>query len=118
MGDIKTGLNMIRKPDGCKVVVSFNTLPTGANNWEMCKTERIEFKDCSANGEMCMHFDNTKNAVALQIGYIYILVCLAVVGPYLVYDNFCFGIWDLPGLGLYHVTRTFFPIFLGGICVI
>ena len=39
MGDIKTGLNMIRKPDGCKVVVSFNTLPTGANNWDMCKTQ-------------------------------------------------------------------------------
>ena len=72
MCHIKTGLYMIRKPDGCKVVVSFNTLPTGSNNWDMCKTQRIEFKDCSTNAEMCMHFDNTKNAVALQIGYIYI----------------------------------------------
>ena len=85
-GDIKTGLNMIRKLDGCKVVVSFNTLPTGANNWDMCKTQRIEFKDCSTNGEMCMHFDNTKNAVAIQIGYIYISL-FGSSGPYLVYDK-------------------------------
>ena len=50
--DIKTGLNMIRKPDGCRVVVSFNTLPVGANNWDLCKTQRIEYKDCTLNGEM------------------------------------------------------------------
>ena len=70
--DIRTGLNIIRKPAGCRFVISFNTLLVGLHNWDLCTTQRTEYKECSLNGEMCIQFDNTDSDVALQIGYIYI----------------------------------------------
>ena len=70
--DIKTGIALIRKPPGCRITISFNILPVGAHNWDLCSTKRIQYDDCDLNSILCVSFDNSWNQEDVQVGYMYL----------------------------------------------
>ena len=58
------------KPPGCKVVISFHTLPAGIHNWDLCRKHRIEFDTVDSNSIICVRIDNSDGVEVLQVGYI------------------------------------------------
>ena len=46
---IKTGISLINKPPGSRITISFNVLPAGVHNWDLCSTKRIQYDDCGLN---------------------------------------------------------------------
>ena len=77
---------MMRKPSGSRITVSFNTLPVGVHNWDLCPTERLEYDDCDPNSALAIHCDNSWNEEDIQVGYIYIFRFSIVPQPCSLYE--------------------------------
>ena len=56
------------------MTISFNILPVGAHNWDLCTTKRLQYDDCDPNTILSIFVDNSLNAEDVQIGYIYLTI--------------------------------------------
>ena len=65
--DIITGITLIKKPPGCKVVISFHTLPAGIHNWDLCRKHRIEYDTVDSNSIICVRIQTVSKYFKLVI---------------------------------------------------
>ena len=70
--DVKTGIALIRKPPGSRITISFNILPVGVHNWDLCSTKRIQYDECDLNSILCISLDNNWNQEDVQVGHMYV----------------------------------------------